>query len=60
MAASYICVVYGYSLRGYEGFWVDCNRLIKHIHVGKFDSRALHVTVDALGRFKSEDGDTIE
>ena len=23
MDASYICVKYGYSLRGYEGFWVD-------------------------------------
>ena len=23
MDASYICLKYGYSLRGYEGFWVD-------------------------------------
>ena len=59
MAAAYICVVYGYSLRGYEGFWVDCDRLIKHIHIGKFDSRAPHVIVAALGRFKSEDGDRL-
>ena len=59
MAVSYICVVYGYSLKGYKGFWVDCDHLIKHIHVGKFDSRAPHMIVAALGRFKSEDGNRL-
>ena len=57
MAASYICVTYGYSLRGHEAFWVDCDRLVRFIHVGKADSRIPHVIVAALGRFKGEDGD---
>ena len=30
--AAYICVKYGYSLQGYEGLWVDCQRLINGIH----------------------------
>ena len=43
MTADYICVTYGYSLRGYEGFWVDCQRLIDGIHIGNDDRREPHV-----------------
>ena len=57
MAASYICVDYGYSLRGHKAFWNNCNRLLRFIHVGKADPRTPHVIVAALERFKGEDGD---
>ena len=59
MATSYICVAYGYSLRGHEAFWVDCNHLVRCIHVGKADPRIPHVIVVALGWFKGEDGDSM-
>ena len=57
MTASYICVVFGYALRGHEGLWVDADRLRKHIDVGKHDYKAGHVTVALVGRFKGEEGD---
>lgn len=57
MTGAYLCVAYGYSLRGNEGFWVDADRLCKNISVGKYDKRCPHVIVPLLGRFKSEDGD---
>ena len=57
MSAAYLCVTYGYSLRGNEGFWVDADRLCRHIRVGKHDERCPHVIIPLLGRFKSEDGD---
>ena len=57
MAASYICIAYGYSLRGHEAFWIDCDHLLRFIHVSKADTRVPHVIVDALGRFKGKDGD---
>ena len=57
MTASYICVAYGYSLRGHEVFWVDCDRLVRLIHMGEADPRIPHVIVAALGRFKGKDGD---
>ena len=57
MTAAYLCVTYGYSLRGNEGFWVDGDRLCENIRVGKRDERCPHVLVPLLGRFKSEEGD---
>ena len=35
MTASYIYVAYVYSLRGYEGLWLDFQRLMDGIHFGK-------------------------
>ncbi len=57
MTAAYIATTFGYSLRGNEGFWVDAQRLIDNINVGKYDTRAKHVTICLLGRFKGEEGD---
>ena len=57
MTAGYMAVTYGYSLRGNEGFWVDCDRLCANIDVGKYHARAPHVCIPVLGRFKAEDGD---
>ena len=57
MTAAYIAVTFGYSLRGNEGLWVDAQRLIDNINVGKNDPRAAHVIVCLLGRFKGEEGD---
>ena len=57
MSAAYICVTFGYSLRGNEGLWVDAQRLIDGINVGKHDPRASHVIISLLGRFKGEEGD---
>ena len=55
MTASYMCVTYGYSLRGYEGFWVDLQRLMDDIRLGKHDRREHHVLVAVMGRIKTED-----
>ena len=57
MLGAYLAVGYGLSLRGNEVFWVDAGRLCEHILDGKYDSRAGHVSVALVGRFKSEDGD---
>ena len=57
MTAAYIAVTFGYSLRGNEGLWVDAQRLIDNINVGKNDPRASHVIICLLGRFKGEEGD---
>ena len=59
MTASYICVTYGYSLRGYEGFWIDSQRLMDGIHLRKHDRREPHVLVAVMGRFKGEDGNIL-
>ena len=56
MTASYICVTYGYSLRGYDGFWVDLQRLMDRIHLRKHDTREPHVLVVVMGIFKREYG----
>jgi hypothetical protein len=56
MCGGYISVAYGYSLRGYEGFWVDGDRLMKHIQLGA-DDNPPHVVIALLGRFKAEGGD---
>ena len=56
MCGGYIAVTYGYSLRGYEGFWVDGDRLIEHINLGAHDKKP-HVVIALLGRFKAEGGD---
>ena len=56
MTASYICVTYGYSLRGYEVLWVYLQRLMDGIHLGEHDRREPHVFVAVLVRFKVEDG----
>ena len=48
---------YVYSLRGYEGFWVDCQKLIYGIHIGKYDRQEPHMIVSVMGRFKEEYGD---
>ena len=52
MTASYIYVAYGYSLRGYEWFWVESQQLTDGINFGKHDSREPHVLVEVMGRFK--------
>ena len=39
MTADYICVMYGYSMWGYERFWVYFRRLVDGIHIGKYESR---------------------
>ena len=57
MTAAYLCVTYGYSLRGNEGLWVDTDKLCENIQVGKRDQRCPHVIVPLLGRFKGEEGD---
>ena len=57
MTGSYLVIAYGYSLRGYEGFWVDAKRLCDYISTGKDDDRCPHLIVPLLGRFKSESGD---
>ena len=56
MIASYICVTYGYSLRVYEVFWVDSQRLMDGIHLGKNYRREPHVLVAFMGIFKGEYG----
>ena len=38
-----------------EAFSVDCDRLVRFIHVGKADPRILHVLVAALSWFKGKD-----
>ena len=55
MTADYICVTYGYYLRGYERFWVDCQRLIDEIYVGNYDRQEPHVIISVMGRFKGGD-----
>ena len=52
ITAAYICMTYGNSLRCYEGFWVDCQRLVYGIHIGKYDRRELHLIVSVMGIFK--------
>ena len=54
MNASYICMKYGYSLRGYEGFWVDSQCLMDGIHLRKHDRREPHMLVVVMGVFKGE------
>ena len=56
MAGGYMVSTYGYSLRGNEGFWVDADRLVAAIGMGKH-SAIPHVIISLLGRFKSEEGD---
>ncbi len=58
MCGGYISVTYGYSLRGNEGLWVDAERLIEGIDIGRNPTHERpHVIVSLLGRFKGEDGD---
>ena len=57
MTAAYTTVTFGYSLRGNEGIWVDAQRLIDNINVGKNDPLAGHVIACLLGRLKGEEGD---
>ena len=57
MTGAYLVITFGYSLRGNKGFWVDADRLCKHIGVGKHDGRQPHVLIPLLGRFKSEMGE---
>ena len=52
MTASYTCVIYGYSVRGYEGFWVDLQWLVDGIHLVKHDRRETPVLVAVVVRFK--------
>jgi hypothetical protein len=59
MSGGYISTCYGYSLRGNEGLWVDGDRLVENIELGKFSTREdepSHVVVALLGYFKGEDG----
>ena len=57
MTADYICVIYGYSLRGYEWFWGDCQRFIDGINIGNDNRQDTHVIVSVMGRFKGEERD---
>lgn len=57
MTAAYLCATFGYSLRGWEGLWLDAFRLRTYIEVGKFDPKGGHVLIALLGRFKGEEGD---
>ena len=57
MTAAYIYVAYDYYLRGYEGFWVNFQRLIDGIHIGNYDRREPHVIVSVMGIFRGEYGD---
>ena len=56
MTASYICVAYRYSLRGYDGLWIDSQRLMYGVHFVKYDRRGPDVLVEVMGKFKGEDG----
>ena len=56
MTAVYICVTYGYSLRGYYGFLVDFQRLIDRVCIRKYDMREPHVIVSVIGIFKGGEG----
>ena len=59
MSGGYIATCYGYSLRGNEGFWVDGDRLVDHIDLGREPENKdelSHVVVALLGYFKGEDG----
>ena len=47
---------YGYSMRRYEGFWVNFQCLIDGIHIGKYDRRDPHMIVSVMGLFKGGDG----
>ena len=59
MCAGYLAVTFVYGLRGNEGFWVDGDRLVGGIELGRNDSTESpgHVVVLLLGKFKGEDGD---
>jgi len=57
MAGGYIAVTFGYSLRGNEGFWVDAERLVASLHLGRAAGNDGHVVISLLGRFKGEEGD---
>ena len=59
MTEAYICVMYGYYLWGYEGFWVDFQWLIDGIHIKNYDRREPHLIASVMGRFKGEDGDHV-
>ena len=59
MTASFICVAYSYSLRGYEGLWVESQRMMDVINLGKHGIRNTHVLVTVMGIFKGEDGSRI-
>ena len=59
MTGGYIATTYAYSLRGNEGFWVDGDALMKHINLGRNDSKTPHVVVSLLGFFKAEGGERL-
>ena len=52
MTEAYICVMYGYYLWGYEGFWVDFQWLIDGINIKNYDRREPHVIVSFIWIFK--------
>ena len=58
MTGGYMCVTYGYSLRGNEGLWVCGDRLVEHIELGKEGDEFCgpHVKVPLIGFFKGEGG----
>ena len=57
MAGGYIVATFGYSLRGNEGFWLDGDRLVSGLQVGKYAQDIPHIVISLLGKFKGEDGD---
>lgn len=56
LAGTLVSVLYGGSLRGYEGFMLDADTLAANIEFGK-DADIPHVLVPLYGRFKGETGE---
>ena len=65
MTGAYFMILYGCSLRGYEGLYLESSSLVKMIEVGKEGWTETggggkvegHVCVPLLGRFKNEVGE---
>ena len=57
MAGGYMVVTFGYSLRGNEGFWVDAEKLVSGLNIGRNNRDLGHVVISLLGKFKGEEGD---
>ena len=57
IAGGYIAITFGYSLRGNEGFWLDGDRLVSGIDMGRLSQPTPHVVIPLIGKFKSEEGE---
>ena len=57
MDGTYFVISFVCSLRGNEGFMLDCGCLIHHINHGNTSGEPyLHVVIPLLGKFKGETG----